>query len=64
MHALTLVRDVDFVILERQQDPRIADWSKVGHEDAGELVEREINLEPIYALPFVRPHYSIREKLK
>ena len=62
MHALTLIRDIEFVIIERRTDPRVENWAKVGQNDPGDNKSvPAIDLKPIYALPFVRPHYSISD---
>lgn len=62
MHALTLIRQVDFIVLEHESDPRITDWSPVGHNDDGErpIYNRPLppmDLGKIYELPFVVAAY-------
>lgn len=64
MHALSLVRDIDFIVIEKRDDPRISDWSKVGDRDEGKNRSiPDIGLRHIYELPFVKARYDIRGPL-
>jgi hypothetical protein len=69
MHALTLIRNIDFIVLEDMEDPRIFDWSPVGKDDKGSLApdgrpmyhDRPVPplpLDKIHELPFVRARYG------
>jgi hypothetical protein len=58
MHALDLMYEVDFIDLEAKNDPRISDWTPIGNEDYGPYELPEINLNPIYKLPFVTRFYD------
>jgi hypothetical protein len=69
MHCLTLQRYVDFIEIEAQADPRITDWSPVGHNDVDSMFvggrpmydDRELpalDLGKIFELPFVEQHYG------
>jgi hypothetical protein len=58
MHALTLVREIDFIAVDLQEDPRITDWSPIGHNDNGEAKHPDIKLSHIYKLPFVERFYD------
>ena len=63
MHALTRIRHIDFIVIAQQADPRITDWTPVGHDDDGErpIYDRPypaIDLGKIYELPFVDGVYG------
>jgi len=63
MHALTLVRDVDFIPVDLKLDPRITDWEPVtGELERNNKIKPNLCLMSIYALPFVAQYYSIRPK--
>jgi len=58
LHALSLVRDIDFIAIDKQQDERITDWAPVGKGDEGRAVHPDIDLKPLYELPFIKEFYQ------
>ena len=59
MHTLTLIRDVDFIPVDLQQDNRITDWTPVSGElERNNKKHPQICLRRIYALPFVGKYYG------
>ena len=58
MHALDLLFEVDFICLDKRDDPRIADWEPIGQDDPGPYGLPLIELRPLYFLPFVRRHFG------
>ena len=55
--ALASIRDVDFIAVDKQEDSRIKDWSKVSHDerDTGCV---DVDLSPLRMIPFVRDNYD------
>ena len=58
MHLLDILFDVDFINLEAKNDPRITNWKPIGNDDYGPYERGEIDLRPIYKLPFVKRHFD------
>lgn len=64
MHALSMIRTINFIDLLAQDDPRITDWSPVGHNDGGnrpmydDRPMPDMDLGRIYELPFVKRRYG------
>ena len=57
MHTLDMMCDIDFICVDKQEDPRIKDWSPVGDTDPGETVH-DLDVDFLYELPFVKHHYG------
>ena len=57
MHTLDMLFDVDFICLDKRDDPRITDWTPIGHDDFGPYGLPLIELRPLFFLPFVRRHF-------
>ena len=58
MHTLDMLFDVDFICVDKREDPRITDWSPEGHNTRDAFDWPPISLGPLYRLPFVRRHYG------
>ena len=61
LHALSLVKEIDFIPVDLKQDPRITDWTPVtgeGHLNNTEFLDVGINLRKLYDLPFVKRFYN------
>lgn len=58
MHTLDMLFDVDFICLDKRDDPRITDWTPLGHDGPGPYGLPLIELRPLFFLPFVNRHYS------
>ena len=60
LHTLDMLFDVDFIAVDQRKDPRIADWSRVGHDDrpTHDGVSA-IDLNHLHYLPFVQRHYGL-----
>ena len=59
MHALSLVKDLDFIAVDLQEDERITDWGPVGHNDLGKGSHPiTLDMRPIDNLPFVKRLYG------
>jgi len=58
MHTLDMLFDVDFICLDKRDDPRITDWAPIGHDDPGSPGLPLIELRPLFFLPFVNRHYG------
>ena len=54
--ALASIHPVDFIAVDKQEDSRISDWSKVGH-DSRESTCIDVDLSPLRMIPFVRDNY-------
>jgi hypothetical protein len=52
--------EVDFICIDKCNDPRITDWSKVGDDDGSHSHWKlhKTDLRPLYKLPFVQRHYG------
>jgi len=52
--------DVDVICVDKQEDPRISDWRKVGDEDASRARWGLIKIDqrPLYRLPIVFENYG------
>jgi hypothetical protein len=64
MHALDQLYEIDFICVDKQDDPRITDWTKVGDEDqsSAHWKPHSVDLRHLYKLPFVQRHYWTREQ--
>jgi hypothetical protein len=62
MHTLDMMFDVDFICVDKCDDPRITDWTPVGDGDKGSVVRPATELLPLYYLPFVRSRYGSWQK--
>ncbi len=61
MHALSLIREIDFIPVDLKQDPRITDWEVVGSDDLTINDKAPgIYFKSIYQLPFVKKYYSFK----
>jgi hypothetical protein len=58
MHTLDMLFDVDFICLDKRDDPRITDWAPIGQDDPGNPGVPLIELRPLFSLPFVKKHYG------
>jgi len=54
--ALASMCHVDFIAVDKQQDSRIKDWSKVSSDDR-EVKCPSVDLNPLKMIPFVREFY-------
>jgi len=60
MHALSLIRDIEFIPVDLQISDRITDWTPVGgEEDQCNTKCYPTCLRRIYVLPFVQKYYPI-----
>lgn len=61
LHALSLVKEIEFIPIEKQDHPLITDWSPVGHwdgdSDSGWMPEPD--LKAIYDIPIIKKHYGL-----
>ena len=62
MHTLDMLFYVDFICVDKREDPRIKDWERIGHHDTGCEGLPVIDLRPLYFLPFVKKHYRSPRK--
>lgn len=60
MHTLAQMFEVDFIPVDKQEDRRIRDWSKVGDRDESAALWKahRIDLRALYKLPYVQEHYG------
>lgn len=60
LHTLDQMYDIDYICIDKCEDPRIDDWSKVGDKDESVADWRPhgIDLRPLFKLPLVQEHYS------
>lgn len=60
LHALDQMTDLDVICVDKQDDHRITDWSKVGHDDnsRADWQLKKVDLREVYALPIVHRHYG------
>lgn len=60
LHTLDQMYELDFICIDKQEDLRISDWSKVGDgdENGPRWKLLKVDLRPLYKLPFVQEHYS------
>jgi len=60
LQVLDSVMDLDIICVDKQQDSRITDWSKVGDGDRSRADWKLIktDLRPVYTLPVVSRHYG------
>ena len=59
MHTLDQMMEVEFVCLDKKEDPRISDWSRIGDGDSyhARWKLHKADLRSLYKLPFVHRHY-------
>ena len=55
--ALASIYPIDFIAVDKQQDSRINDWSKVCHDDRVAECPK-VDLSPLKMIPFVRDNYD------
>jgi hypothetical protein len=55
--ALASIRDVDFIAVDKQEDPRISDWTREYHLEKEVVSCPKVDLSPLRMIPFVREHY-------
>lgn len=62
LHALDQMMELDYICIDKCEDPRIDDWTKVGDEDGSHVRWKlhKVDLRPIYKLPFVDRHYPLK----
>jgi hypothetical protein len=59
MHALSLIREIDFIAVDLKQDLRITDWTPIGEDDPGKTFPvQNFDCRPLYQLPFVKQFYE------
>lgn len=60
MHTLDQIFDIDYICIDKQDDRRIADWSKVGDADQSHAKWKmhRVDLRVLYKIPFVNRHYQ------
>lgn len=60
MHALDQMFDIDFVCVDKREDERIEDWSRVGDGDPDHVKWKlhRVDLRVLYKIPFVNEHYA------
>lgn len=60
VNALDQMMEIDFICIDKQEDPRITDWTPVGDEDgsAAEWKLHKADLRSLYYLPFVTRHFG------
>lgn len=60
MHTFDQMFDLDFICIDKQEDPRITDWGKVGDEDSSDATWKlhKVDIRHLYKLPFVQRHYA------
>lgn len=60
LQALDNMYALDVICVDKQEDPRITDWGKVGDEDASRARWQLIKIDqrPMYKLPLVLEHYG------
>ena len=60
MHALSVIRDIEFIPVDLQISDRITDWTPIGgEEDMCNTKCYPMCLRRIYSLPFVKQFYPI-----
>ena len=59
LHTLDQMYDLDFICVDKQDDPRITDWSPVGESDASHAGWKlhEVDLRVLYKIPYVHKYY-------
>lgn len=60
MHTLDQLLELDFICVDKANDPRIDNWERIGDKDesvAGWKLHN-IDLRPIYKIPLVQRHYG------
>lgn len=59
MHTLDQLYDIDYICVDKRDDPRIEDWKEVGNEDQDHAgwVLHKVDLRVLYKIPFVNRHY-------
>ena len=55
--ALASMYPVDFIAVDKQEDSRIDDWSKVCHDNR-EIECPVVDLSPLKMIPFIRDSYD------
>jgi hypothetical protein len=58
MHALTLVREIDWIAVDLQYDPRIENWEPVSDNPSRPDPHYPPDFRHIYDLPFVQQFYK------
>ena len=60
LHALDQLYDIDYICVDKREDSRITDWTKVGDQDEnhGQWKLHKVDLRPLFKLPLVQKHYS------
>jgi len=60
LHAIDQMIDVDVICVDKQEDPRIDDWTPIGEEDGSHAGWKlhKFDLRPIHNLPIVQRHYG------
>ena len=65
LNALYLIKDMDIIVIEDQSDPRITDWSIVGHDEGRDFKHEFFpSMTYLYDLPIVKDHYNLKEDLE
>lgn len=52
--------DVDVICVDKQEDPRIKDWTPIGDDDGGraDWTLIKADLRPMNMLPIIQEHYG------
>jgi hypothetical protein len=60
MHTLDQLFEIDYICIDKQEDPRITDWKKIGDDDGDHARWQlhKVDLRVLYKIPFVHRHYS------
>lgn len=56
LNTLCFLTPIDFIAVDKQEDSRITDWTKVCHNPK-EAECPEVDLRGIMKMPFIRGHY-------
>lgn len=57
LHALDMMMELDVICIDRQDDPRIDDWTPTGVYDAGQGI-LPIDLRSLHNLPIVERYFG------
>ncbi len=57
LHAVSLIKELDVIPVDLQQDKRVSNWIPVGDGDPGDNIHA-LNTDSIYELPIVQKYYG------
>lgn len=60
LQHLYATMDLDVICVDKQEDERITDWSKVGDEDGSKAgwTLLKLDMRPLWRLPIITEHYG------